>query len=300
MRLQSAMEHLNLLGKGSSKQQSAMEYLMTYGWAILIIAVVLGVLYYLGVFNSSNLAPRLQPGSCHVARTSAGVQNFGVCAGLPEFVAWISVNAISPITISPSSQLVSNSFTVSMWIYLDGAANCRGLFSDWPDGGSGFVLIGGATFGCSVSYIDSDSLGWPAGSDNLPYNTWEMATLEYNGSSGVATVYVNDKVYTSGNLASGLSLTQTEPYYIGATGWGSETGANAYMANIQLYNTTLSVAEIHALYMEGIGGAPIVPQSVVGWWPLNGDANDYSGNNNNGQANNVQYTNTWLSSYGAP
>ena len=31
--------------------QSAMEYLMTYGWAILIIAVMLAALYSLGVFN---------------------------------------------------------------------------------------------------------------------------------------------------------------------------------------------------------------------------------------------------------
>ncbi len=33
------------------KAQSAMEYLMTYGWAILIIAVVLGALFSLGVFS---------------------------------------------------------------------------------------------------------------------------------------------------------------------------------------------------------------------------------------------------------
>ncbi len=33
------------------KGQSAMEYLMTYGWAILIIAVVLGALFSLGVFS---------------------------------------------------------------------------------------------------------------------------------------------------------------------------------------------------------------------------------------------------------
>ena len=33
------------------KLQSAMEYLMTYGWAILIIAVVLGALFALGVFT---------------------------------------------------------------------------------------------------------------------------------------------------------------------------------------------------------------------------------------------------------
>lgn len=37
--------------------QSAMEYLMTYGWAILIIAIVIVALFSLGVFNSSQLLP---------------------------------------------------------------------------------------------------------------------------------------------------------------------------------------------------------------------------------------------------
>ena len=43
---------------GLWRLQSAMEYLMTYGWAILIIAVVLAALFELGVFNGSNLAPQ--------------------------------------------------------------------------------------------------------------------------------------------------------------------------------------------------------------------------------------------------
>jgi hypothetical protein len=38
--------------KKTLKGQSAMEYLMTYGWAILIIAVVLAALFELGVFGS--------------------------------------------------------------------------------------------------------------------------------------------------------------------------------------------------------------------------------------------------------
>jgi len=38
-----------------SRAQSAMEYLMTYGWAILIIAVVLGALFSLGVFSGASL-----------------------------------------------------------------------------------------------------------------------------------------------------------------------------------------------------------------------------------------------------
>ena len=40
------------MGNKGNKAQSAMEYLMTYGWAILIIAVVLAVLFSLNVFNA--------------------------------------------------------------------------------------------------------------------------------------------------------------------------------------------------------------------------------------------------------
>ena len=36
------------------KAQSATEYLMTYGWAILIVIIVVAALYSLGVFNYQN------------------------------------------------------------------------------------------------------------------------------------------------------------------------------------------------------------------------------------------------------
>jgi len=40
--------------------------------------------------------------------------------------------------------------------------------------------------------------------------------------------------------------------------------------------------------------------NLVGWWPLNGNPNDYSGNGYNGAANIVTYTTQWTSSYVAP
>lgn len=43
-----------LFGGKNAKAQSAMEYLMTYGWAILIIAIVLAALFALGVFSSGS------------------------------------------------------------------------------------------------------------------------------------------------------------------------------------------------------------------------------------------------------
>ncbi|MBI3036442.1 hypothetical protein HYY73_01620 [Candidatus Woesearchaeota archaeon] len=41
----------------SMKGQAAMEFLMTYGWAILVVLVVIGALSYFGVLSPSTLLP---------------------------------------------------------------------------------------------------------------------------------------------------------------------------------------------------------------------------------------------------
>ncbi len=45
-------------GRRRARAQSVTEFFMTYGWAILIVAVALAALFELGVFNGSNLAPQ--------------------------------------------------------------------------------------------------------------------------------------------------------------------------------------------------------------------------------------------------
>ncbi len=42
--------------------QSALEYLVTYGWAILAIVIIAGVLWYFGIFNPSRFAGENQCG----------------------------------------------------------------------------------------------------------------------------------------------------------------------------------------------------------------------------------------------
>ncbi len=70
---------------------------------------------------------------------------------------------------------------------------------------------------------------------------------------------------------------------------------------MQVYNASLSASEVQALYQEGIGGAPVKPQNIVAWWPLNGDAKDYSGNNNGGQTvGPISFTGQWTNGYTAP
>ena len=98
----------------SQKSQSAMEYLMTYGWAILIIAIVLVALFSLGVFNSANFAPRAQPGSCQVIRTAVQTSLAGQCSGmLPEYVVQVTPPANNGIYAAPVTLGVN--YTITVW-----------------------------------------------------------------------------------------------------------------------------------------------------------------------------------------
>ncbi len=43
--------------KRTRKGQAALEFLTTYGWAIMVVLVMIGALAYFGVFNASDLLP---------------------------------------------------------------------------------------------------------------------------------------------------------------------------------------------------------------------------------------------------
>ncbi len=63
----------------NKKSQAAMEFLMTYGWAILIVLIVLAVLYGLGVFNPNTINnicnPDGQISSCEIKLVSGTTPN---------------------------------------------------------------------------------------------------------------------------------------------------------------------------------------------------------------------------------
>ena len=128
----------------------------------------------------------------------------------------------------------------------------------------------------------------------ISLNKTTFVAFTYNGN--ILNIYIN------GNLDSSSSITGTVPtsaswVAIGANlaGGGTLYGSpynrrfQGYIYNVQLYNSTLDANSIKALYVEGVGGAPINLQNLMGWWPLNGNANDYSGNLNNGATTNVIY-----------
>ncbi len=276
--------------------QSAMEYLMTYGWAILIIAVALAVLFQMGVFSGGNFTPKAQAGSCQVQRSAAGVSLEGQCNGmLPQFTAHFSPSSSSKITITSNSFQSGNpSITITAWsttasnTYIGGDVMYYGAGGGCANG----ILIGyfGPQGGYSVICADNY-----AGS-SINNGAWQFIAVSY-APSGAGALYINGANVKTGSGT--LNLVGPVTVYIGGISIDGNFLSGG-VSNVQIYNTSLSQAEITALYDEGIGGAPIRPQNLVGWWPLNGNANDYSGNNNNGAATGVTYNSSWSSSYTAP
>ena len=219
-----------------------------------------------------------------------------ISAQFPGDTAGASANAIEDgfVTIKPSSSLQNiernGTFTVTAWIYYKGntSNHMQGIFGDLPNSfsGQGFQFVGWGSG--NVLYVNNSFLAWPSGSNShFPKDKWELVTAQYNGFDGMTNVYLNGKLFASGTLPTGLGLLQTIPYYIGDDAWqsGGYDAFNGSISNVQLYASFLTSAQISNLYSQGITSAPIGNSKLIGWWPLDGNANDYSGYNNNGTTN---------------
>ena len=285
--------------------QSAIEYLATYGWAILILAIALGVLYFLGVFNSNAYTAKASPYSCTVSRpygpnSTAYMTLSGVCDNeVPEYVAKFN-GYTSSINMGNGFGSRPAAISVTLWIYPSNVPPGEELpFTDewaqqvsWGNSGcsGGGGCIGGTTNGGDWIY---DPIGLPTGK-------WYFIAL--TGSNSIGDIlYINGIEVASNTL--GTVTSGGSSIWMGSTGeanGGAGCCNYAYygdISNVQIYNISLSANDIHALYLEGIGGAPIDLPNLVGWWQLNGNSNDTSGNLNNGVSNNVIFTNTWYNTY---
>ncbi len=319
---------IRFLAKAYSKAQSAMEYLMTYGWAILIISVILAALFQLGVFNPNNFAPKALPGSCHVFRpygpgTTQFINLQGICnGGLPQYVAQFN-GQNSYINTTLYKNVTSSGWTEAVWV------NVKGTSTGWCGGGHSNVALNdrgpgsGESLTIGTSPSTSSGFGFFFGYDTngvgdfastyqtYQYNNWYFLVGTYSSSYGFS-LYVNGQkvayYLNSGSYGPGPSCTSTTlpstflsqyPWIIGyEQAWSNYF--NGSIANVQIYNTSLSANGIQALYQEGIGGAPIDLQHLVAWYPLNGDANDYSGNGNNGVPINAKFVSNWWNGYTPP
>ena len=200
-----------------------------------------------------------------------------------------SFNGISNnIQLSPSSNIKipvsSDGLTVSAWIMPSNTLYSNvGILS--TSSGCGYNLI----LSSYTSLSGSDGCGDTySGNHNFIPNTWYDAVLTVsNGATPTIKLYVNGNAIlsTTGTWGSGTSW--------GTLYLGSDVSSgffNGSIANIQIYNTTLTQNSVLLLNNRGIEGLPISNNGLVGWFTLNGNANDLSGQGSSVISSNVLYT----------
>ncbi|MCL5239338.1 MAG: LamG domain-containing protein, partial [Candidatus Marsarchaeota archaeon] len=257
-------------------------------------------------------APKAPPGACQVYRpegpgTTTNINIEGICSGeLPQYVAdfksvYNSGGGYIDLGTNPNTGPVKNSWTLVYWISFSSlpptSSNYGFPFNNnrnpnWID----TKVFYPSTLGYEIYNVSNSAYHGCTGFA-VSTNTWYQQALVINETSLQVMEYGDGAVYSpcTATLAGAYSYYSNGPFYI------SNPYINGSIANVQIYNTSLTANEIQYLYTEGIGGAPVNLQQIVGWWPLNGNVNDYSGNSNNGKvAGIVTYAGQWDTGYAAP
>jgi hypothetical protein len=293
----------------TGQEISFLDYLMSYGWALIAIGLVVYVLFELGFFTGSTFAARALPGSCSIATFPHGWEEFITMQGdcnneLPQSVASFggaSGNSFIVGTPGPSFPVENGTFSLFAWI------NTRGIGQETifsfggtaPGTGFAFRVNGGdVDGGLSVSDLNG-SVATQLGGVND--GQWHLVGVEHQANTAQMDIFI-DGVWNNYTLNSTFNFYREPSFQIGRDSVvaGFDYPFTGMMSNIQLYNITLSGAQAEALYLSGIGSSPISPSFTVGWWPLNGNGADYSINKQDGVLYNISFATNWAGSYTPP
>ena len=282
--------------------------LLVAGLLLLIFAVVLwnwnNTQHNVAPTNTSLTSSALMP--CHVVRSAGsiyGPQLVGNCKNaFPSYVASFNGTATIPDYIYVDRfGAINNSFTLSWWMYptrigngvtgaypwsedivdIYNSTEYPQIYVEWRGDSSfnlnmcnGFYYNG--TVDCRESWIYlNNSMRWIQVAitydiGNYTFYVDGKKIRKVYGGAGLPSITIsNPKVY----------LSYLVPYSTNAV----DTVFGGYMSNVQIYNVSLTPSNITLLYSEGISGAPVDLGSIIGWWKLDGNANDYGGNNYTGK-----------------
>ena len=182
-----------------------------------------------------------------------------------------------------SSTNGENGFSASGWIEFNslstgsipqGIFNCSGIWSisflqNYGGSSSNVLLFLYGPAGVTTGFSVSQPL-------QLQPHTWYHLAVTYNGIGGVEDTYLD------GNLVAYNSISYAQSSLANSLWLGSACGCGwqfvGAMSNVQLYNSSLSSAQVGRLYGEGIEGLPISDADLAGWWTLDGNSNDIGGN----------------------
>ena len=187
----------------------------------------------------------------------------------------------------PTTNLVLSEYSYSFWAQVTPVPEVGSLYVAMSIGGDG----GDQHVACDNQYVSSYN-GWAADSyygSGLQYLNFQQSALIQNKWS-LITVTRNAnslKLYYDGNLvATDETVESTSPYY-GTSNLKAFIGKRCLSTlpfkglidDVRIYNRALTEVEVQSLYNENKVNLSL---GLVAYYPFNGNANDESGNGNNG------------------
>jgi len=201
-------------------------------------------------------------------------------------------NGVNSVIVAQASNSLyfSNSITVDAWVYFNtiDTGPSSPYVSNPIVGEAGRAslpfMLSVANTGIPIFLMDWGTFSLsPSG--GVAVKTLYNIAATYNGA--VATLYLDGSPVASNSVS--LSISAPSDLVIGGSPQNG-TYTNGYIMGVQLYNTSLTQNQISLIYTSGPSSQPVNLAAAVGWWPLSGNSNDYSGHGNYGAAANIIYT----------
>jgi hypothetical protein len=213
-------------------------------------------------------------------------------------------NGKSSAIYSIQSPTIPKSYTVSMWLKVNKGGPIVDMYSATKNNGIGSgQSVGFGSYSVLPSGGTPSDFSWSAGSQSCTTPTNSIKSNLWYNVVGVVVppntidLYINGNVAaTCGNLVLPVNSSIQNPSVgIGVSPLTTSTYANGSIADVQLYSGAATSTQTQNLYSEGLASAPLgTPLTLLEWYPLDGDANDYSDvlYANPGLPFNVTYTKT--------
>lgn len=212
--------------------------------------------------------------------------------GVPGKAAYFD-GSTSYITIPDDTvlRLHGTDFTVTGWIKLDSynpsyGSNILSKHYNGADNGWGWSITGNASSSNGLMFFGPGGSLHNSFGANITVDTtqWHMVTSVYDATAQTLTHYVDgvldNTTYSipspNGAINAALNI-----------GYDNPTGLYYFhgkMDELRIYGRALTANEIQGLFDEPD------PTKFIAYWPFDGNANDVSGNGNNGTVNGASLT----------
>ena len=225
-----------LLPTKSKRSQSALEYMMTYGWAILIIVIVAVILYSMGIFNPSS----------SITFTSSGFSPFTVSSSLCNNLGYKIAVLAGPIPNNANSLQIDK-------VYLTSATGANATTASYTlknpvtlkSGQSATILIPNvACNAANVHYSISANIQYSYTASTLGLQTVNttgtVAGTSISGKPSVLTSYEPVTITNSQSSATPSPFQQMVNFTSSDPGWASISTGN-FGQNVEFfyYNGTV-------------------------------------------------------------